>query len=69
MAKKQSKKKSTRTNRNKLPVKPTSKPAKPANQDPFALIMYHFVRIPWYVIKTFDWLFTVITAILVYLTK
>ena len=63
---KQQKRKPTRTNRNKRRIKPT---AKPANQNPFALVMYHFVRIPWYIIKTFDWLFTVFTAILVYLTK
>jgi hypothetical protein len=39
------------------------------NENPFSLVMYHFVRIPWYTIKSFDWLFTLITALLVYLTK
>ena len=63
---KRSKRKPTRTNRNKAPVKP---PVKTKNENPFTLIMYHFVRIPWYIVKTFDWLFTLFTALLVYLTK
>ncbi len=68
MARKKSKRsKKTRPSRNtRRQVKPA---ARSANQNPFSLVMYHFVRIPWYIIKTFDWLFTVFTAILVYLTK
>lgn len=74
MAKKKSKRsKKTRRSKNTRRSKKTRrgvKPSvKPANQNPFSLVMYHFVRIPWYIIKSFDWLFTVITAILVYLTK
>ena len=41
----------------------------PGSQNPFKLVMYHLVRIPWYIIKTFDWLFTLFTALLVYLSK
>ncbi len=39
-----------------------------SNEDPFTVVAYHFVRIPWYTIKFFDWLFTLFTALLVYLT-
>ena len=41
----------------------------PSTQNPFKLVMYHLVRIPWYIVKTFDWLFTLFTALLVYLSK
>jgi hypothetical protein len=67
---KRSKRKPTRTNRNNAPVNaPVKPPVKTKNENPFTLIMYHFVRIPWYIVKTFDWLFTLFTALLVYLTK
>jgi hypothetical protein len=38
-------------------------------EDPFQVFMYHLVRLPWYFIKFWDWLFTLITALIVYLTK
>lgn len=40
-----------------------------AAENPFTLFMYHLVNLPWYFIKFFDWLFTLITAGLVVLTK
>ena len=41
----------------------------PGTENPFKLVMYHLVRIPWYIVKTFDWMFTLFTALLVYLSK
>ena len=42
---------------------------KPTREDPFQLFFYHVKRLPWYFIKFWDWLFTLITALIVYLTK
>jgi hypothetical protein len=38
-------------------------------EDPFQLFFYHVKRLPWYFIKFWDWLFTLITALIVYLTR
>jgi hypothetical protein len=38
-------------------------------ENPLVLVMYHLSRLPWYTIKFFDWLFTLITAILVYIIR
>ncbi len=48
------------------PVKPDTKPTR---EDPFQLFLYHFMRLPWYFIKFWDWIFTLITALIVYLTR
>ena len=37
-----------------------------SDNNPFTTVMYHFVRIPWYFVKFFDWLFTLITAMIVW---
>jgi hypothetical protein len=44
-------------------------PVKPTREDPFQLFLYHFMRLPWYFIKFWDWIFTLITALFVYLTR
>lgn len=48
------------------PVKPGNKPTR---EDPFQLFFYHLKRLPWYFIKFWDWIFTLITALIVYLTR
>jgi hypothetical protein len=48
-------------------VKPAAKPVQ--REDPFQLFFYHVKRLPWYFIKFWDWLFTLITALIVYLTR
>ncbi len=37
--------------------------------NPFTLVMYHLANLPWYFIKFWDWFFTFITAILVFITR
>ena len=77
MAKKKSiktkkQKKPKKSNKTKKSIKPQPKqqPQQPQRrEDPFKLFMYHVVRLPWYFVKFWDWLFTLITALLVYLTK
>jgi hypothetical protein len=79
MAKKKSKKlktpKKPKTKRSKKPKRskrniiPTTTVQPQRREDPFKLFMYHVVRLPWYFVKFWDWLFTLITALLVYLTK
>lgn len=77
MAKKKSiktkkQKKPKKSNKSKKSIKPQPKqqPQQPQRrEDPFKLFMYHVVRLPWYFVKFWDWLFTLITALLVYLTK
>ena len=76
MAKKKSKrakraKRAKKPKRSRVnPIQPTqaNSPAEP-REDPFKVFMYHLVRLPWYFIKFWDWLFTLITALIVYLTK
>jgi hypothetical protein len=67
-------KKSNKSKTSKKSIKPQPKqqpqPQQPQRrEDPFKLFMYHVVRLPWYFVKFWDWLFTLITALLVYLTK
>jgi hypothetical protein len=63
--------KKPKTKRSKSKPKPKKPiPIKPQRrEDPFQLFMYHLARLPWYFVKFWDWLFTLITALLVYLTK
>jgi hypothetical protein len=76
MAKKKSKKpKTPKKPKTKKSKKSKSKPKRPIQvqpqrrEDPFQLFMYHLVRLPWYFVKFWDWIFTLFTALLVYLTK
>lgn len=48
-------------------VKPVAKPVQ--REDPLQLFLYHLKRLPWYFIKFWDWIFTLITALIVYLTR
>ena len=60
---------SRRSRSRRSTLKPTAADKPPGSDNPFKLVMYHVVRIPWYIVKTFDWLFTLFTALLVYLSK
>lgn len=51
----------------KLVAKPIAKPVQ--REDPLQLFLYHLKRLPWYFIKFWDWIFTLITALIVYLTR
>lgn len=62
-------KKPRRVRGKRTTLKPRDETPPPGTDNPFQLVMYHVVRIPWYIVKTFDWLFTLFTALLVYLTK
>jgi hypothetical protein len=50
-------------------IQPQAQQTPQGREDPFKLFMYHVVRLPWYFVKFWDWLFTLMTALLVYLTK
>jgi hypothetical protein len=39
------------------------------SKNPLTIVTYHLSKIPWYTIKFFDWFFTLITAILVYIIR
>jgi hypothetical protein len=62
-------KKPKRSKRSRRNVQSQAQVTPQRREDPFQLFMYHLVRVPWYFIKFWDWLFTLITALLVYLTK
>lgn len=62
-------KRSKRSKRSRRNVQQQAQATPQRREDPFQLFMYHLVRVPWYFIKFWDWLFTLITALLVYLTK
>lgn len=38
-------------------------------ENPLKIVLYHLANLPWYFIKFWDWVFTVITALLVFITK
>lgn len=74
MAKKKSKKPKTpkkpkRSRRSRRIIKQQPQVQPQRREDPFQLFMYHLVRLPWYFVKFWDWIFTLMTALLVYLTK
>jgi hypothetical protein len=60
MAKKKSKK--------KVSVKPKPKQTpKTKSNSPWSFVIYFFKSLPWWIIKFIDWIFTIITATIVYL--
>ncbi len=65
------KKKSKKSVKAKAKATPKGKPTTESQipKDPFKLFIYHFVRLPWYFVKFWDWIFTLITALIVYLTR
>jgi hypothetical protein len=71
MAKKKSKKavKAKPIPKSKSKTTPKATTESQIPKDPFKLFMYHFVRLPWYFVKFWDWIFTLITALIVYLTR
>jgi hypothetical protein len=40
-----------------------------AEENPGVMVAKFIANIPWYIIKFFDWLFTLFTAFIVFITK
>jgi len=63
MAKKSKKKTSNQKNSKKQPKKNFSN----KHNDPWSFVWYVLKSLPWWVIKFIDWIYTLITATIVYL--